>query len=914
MTVPDGAELSARRSERIAALLGETARLFNSSLDLQTVLFAVAARSTEVLGDGTVVFLIEPGKRDLAPAAIFHRDPKITAHWRATIEQFPIGLGEGITGTVALTGKADVAPVYLDSPDSVPGFAAAFGVKSYLAAPIRSRGRTFGVLGSSITSDDRHFDQTDLELAKLLADQAGLAIENARLFEASQQQSARLRALHEVSLELGVGRPVDEILRSSAEHAASLLKAFRTTLRVLDEATGTLICRMYVEEGVVRDPATWPGPLGLGEGAGGRAAVTGKPVTVQDYMAWDGASLVGRLEGHGSVISVPLRFGDRLLGSMTVVWQKPKQIDSSDAELLTLFANQAAVALEGARLYEAANRRRRQMEIVNALSLDLITVHDVDALLRSATQRAYDLLDCSSITLWWLDSTTQPPVLRPRCMTPHLPEMVELTLRLGEGITGRAALEERVIILNDYSAIDPVNEVGQLLQTRSALAAPVKLRDTVAGVLTVSSDLPRRYTWADGEVLALLANHVAAAVENAQLFAANRRHLQAAEALLAATAALAGAPDTQSALRTIVRAAASATGAQAARIVLVDEEGFVRSTAQYGMGAERWPDVYRLEGMGAEAIRLRQPVAVLDADREPGRLRPWVYEFGIRASLCVPLLLEQKPIGVMFVNFAAPREFADYDVQLLTIFAAQAAFAIERARLQTEASQTAALRELDRLKTEFIAVVSHELRTPLTLIYGFSELLAHTTPPPEQMKRMGEKIYAAASQMNKIVADLLDIGRIESGRLKLSIEPVKLSEVVDRVVRDLASLDNRYQWQVDLQTDVPEIHADPNRLLQVLTNLASNAMRYSPDGGRIKIRVEPAPEGVKISIADEGIGIPPEMLGRVFEKFYRVNTAVMHRSPGTGLGLAIAKGLVEAHGGHICAESAGPGHGSTFCV
>lgn len=234
-------------------------------------------------------------------------------------------------------------------------------------------------------------------------------------------------------------------------------------------------------------------------------------------------------------------------------------------------------------------------------------------------------------------------------------------------------------------------------------------------------------------------------------------------------------------------------------------------------------------------------------------------------------------------------------------------------------------REVDRLKSEFVSVVSHELRTPLTSILGYTELLLAREFDPVERREFIETIYKEAEHLSNLVEDLLNVSRIDAGKIKLDRWVIALPRLVRELVAQLnAELDvERHRLLLDVPETLPPIYADRDRVRQILGNLLSNAIKYSPEGGEVVLQASvlrqppasapplPPEPALLISVRDQGIGIPPHELGRIFERFYRVDNSNTRRIGGTGLGLAITKALVELHGGRIWAEST-PGEGSTF--
>ena len=269
-----------------------------------------------------------------------------------------------------------------------------------------------------------------------------------------------------------------------------------------------------------------------------------------------------------------------------------------------------------------------------------------------------------------------------------------------------------------------------------------------------------------------------------------------------------------------------------------------------------------------------------------------------------------RVIGALSVgNRVSARSFSGHDCQLLLALADYAAIAIENSRLYDE------VRLADRAKSEFVSFVAHELRTPMTSIRGYAELLAKGAVGPltPQQEEFLATILSNAERMQVLVSDLRDISRIELGQLQLELKPVRLTEALENGLEATrAQIDARSQrLELDVPDDLPPVYADPARLEQVLINLLSNAYKYTPEGGQIRVRARRQNGDVHCAVSDSGIGISPEDQARLFTKFFRSEDPAVREMPGTGLGLCIVKSLVELQGGHIIVESQ-LGRGTTF--
>ncbi len=278
-------------------------------------------------------------------------------------------------------------------------------------------------------------------------------------------------------------------------------------------------------------------------------------------------------------------------------------------------------------------------------------------------------------------------------------------------------------------------------------------------------------------------------------------------------------------------------------------------------------------------------------------------KFSTRSILAVPLTVRDKVIGVVEVlNKRDGKEFTEDDVQMLSVLAAQAAIAIENARLFQA--------------TDTVSDVVHELRTPMTSIIGYAKMLLIAEDlPPETRRSFMQTIHREANRLGNMVNDFLDLAKLESGRIRLERKPVDMGRVLDETLAMLRpQADERaVTLRLDAPSPVPAVVGDEARLKQVLVNLVGNAIKYNVEGGRVDVRVAVNEGWLRIAVQDTGLGIAAEDIPRVFEKFFRVKEAEEGKAKGTGLGLSIAKQIVESHGGEITVEST-LGKGSTFAI
>jgi signal transduction histidine kinase len=383
------------------------------------------------------------------------------------------------------------------------------------------------------------------------------------------------------------------------------------------------------------------------------------------------------------------------------------------------------------------------------------------------------------------------------------------------------------------------------------------------------------------------------------------RIYQRYERLLETSSDLASTLDLDSLLGRIVHVAAELTEAEAASLLLYDAETqhlyFEAATAGIDepMGKTPIPVANSIAGW---IFTEGKPILVDDVLRDPRFFREVdvLTRFQTRNVLGAPLRTKDKTIGVIEVVNKRQGMFDEDDVRLLQTLAAQAAVAIENSRLFQQ--------------SDLIAEMVHELRTPLASLTAAAYLLKRPDLPEDQRSKMGATVQAEVRRLNEMATDFLDLSRLESGRVRMTREPVHLGGLINECLEIIRPLAEAEQIRLEDNTDrdVPPVHGDRNRLKQVVLNLLTNAMKFNHRGGVVAVGLCRKGDTVELSVRDSGRGIPPESVSHIFERFYRVPEQES-TTPGTGLGLTIAERIVKSHGGQV-ALSSEVGVGSTFTV
>ena len=405
-------------------------------------------------------------------------------------------------------------------------------------------------------------------------------------------------------------------------------------------------------------------------------------------------------------------------------------------------------------------------------------------------------------------------------------------------------------------------------------------------------------------------------LENHLLMEELERHNRITNTLLAVSQAVSQSLDLQKIINSGLEKVAQCTGMEAS-FVYLGENDRLKLKGHHGLSPRMVIDVPEEIDMSSAIIgRIFEqsgPVVIEDLTKYTEKDLGFLSNGGYRSFAGVPLTILGEIIGVMGVATDFSGCFSRNNIELLTGIGREIAIAVRNAQLYEEASSARALRELDTMRTEFLANVSHELRTPLAVIKGSANsLLQPDVIFDEQTRRdFLVSIDKDADTLTRLVDDLLMMSRLEANALEVRKKPHKLNDVISSIKDRLENLTARHHLFIKVPDDIPPVEVDDVRIGEVLTNLVENAVKFSDDNTNIYIKAYTNNKEVIVSVADEGVGVPPELHERVFERFFQGDGRRAGRRKGTGLGLAICQGIIEAHGGKIWVESQ-PGKGAKF--
>jgi K+-sensing histidine kinase KdpD len=564
-----------------------------------------------------------------------------------------------------------------------------------------------------------------------------------------------------------------------------------------------------------------------------------------------------------------------------------------------------------------AQRRAERLTVLNAVSRLLSSRLRVEEVLDEVVRAAQRLLDADHVHLWTLEADRQQLRLSVTSSPPG--ESTLRVLPLNGSVAGEVLRSGEV-----YQTADVVDDARWTNRALTAaaelhgyLGIPLIARGESLGVLSILCHERRVYSEEDLDLMRAFAAQAAIAIANARLFGQAERRARRLAAWSEASRLVTSSLDLDAVLAAVVRSAKDVFDVDRARLWALDEASgdvVLMAASDGDVEGQGWITRMRTTGtLLGEVLTSGDVLQTPDILEHPlVQNRQYMEAEGLHGYIAVPLQLKERPFGVLVLFSRDRRYFQEDEVEILRALGQQAAVAIENARLFEVVGQVEALRELDRLKTEFLSTVSHELRTPLSYIHGYAELLLTRELTRAEVSEMAREIHRGSTSMVRLVDDLLDVSRIESGHFSLQAAPTKIEDLLTSLAGVLRVQADHHSITLDLpDRPLPSVLVDPARARQVLSNLLSNAVQYSPDGGEIVVSARAERRHVRVEVRDQGPGIPRDEQPRLWERFYRGRHAVISAHRGSGLGLAIVKHLVEAHGGEVGVESV-VGQGSTF--
>jgi PAS domain S-box-containing protein len=777
---------------------------------------------------------------------------------------------EGIVGWVAdcgepaLVGDVESDARYTPHP-ALPN------TRSEMAVPLKVGGRVLGVL--DVQSDQANaFTEADLFLLRALADQVAVSIENARLHVSMQRRLNEQTVLYETSAAISANLDADSVLRAIAAKLTEAAAVGGCTISRWDLDSNVIIpVAEYVVTSRYNPSRTWRTvgqamPLN-DDPLASQVLQTNRPVIMVGQGGKDTPTRPPSWSSTGwkTLLALPLQLEGRIIGLVELYDRRvSRKFAVDEVQLCQTLAHQTAMAMERIRLFNETRQRLSEVSELYTLANEIAANLDLNDVLDAIVQAIRRALGCRGCCIFLLDEASQ--MLEIKAASGLKPQWRDAArLRLGEGIAGRAAAEASPVYLAD-TLQDP-DYIFFDREVRSLLAVPLQAKGRVIGVINVDERMPDAFGPDQERLLTIAAAQAAIAIENARLFSEMLSEKRRTDA--------------------IIRYMADG-------LLMLDRHGVVVSCN---------PALATMLGMRRQDI-LGQQAVTPEADP---RLR----------AICEPATVKERT-GVLAHEVEIAPTISGGDAlppRRLRIFSTtvndETGRRIGEVRVVHDVTKE---RELEEMKDEFFSTISHELRTPLFSIQGFVRLILDGDVPDAGTQREFLVIIGRqAEQLTQLVTNLLNMSRLESGKLEMHRESVQLLDVLQQTLSKLQSIAQAKDiaLEADFPARLPTITGDQSWLEQVATNLVANAIKFTPEGGRVRVSAQDSNGEALVEVSDTGIGIPADALDRIFDKYYRVSDESGQRPEGTGLGLHIARQIVELHGGRIWAESE-LGQGSTF--
>jgi two-component system NtrC family sensor kinase len=930
-------ELAETRKALAEALEQQTATsevlkvISRSPGELEPVFQAMLDNATRICGAKFgVMFRMKNGQIELAAT---HNVPELLE--RYIVERGPSRPRPGSTMERAIQTNDAVHVVDVrEDVDARNNPAAKYaGARTLLTVPMLKESELVGFF-NIYRQEVRPFTDKQIELVQNFANQAVIAIENTRLLnelrEALQQQTATSEVLSVISSSPGQLEPV---FQAMLENATRICDAQCGNL-YLCEGDAFRIVAMHgaapaYAEARKHNPLVRPPP----DSALGRVAITKQLAHIADikttrsYIERDPFLIRGvDLGGYRTIVAVPMLKNSELIGAILIFRQKVEPFSDKHIELLSNFAKQAIIAIENTRLLnELRESLQQQTATADMLKVISRSTFDLQVVLKTLVESAAQLCDAYDSAIW------RPDGDRLLLVAHHGPIPAE-TLPLIRGtVAGRTVLDGRAFHIADLQTEDAEfpesSENARSWGFRSLLCVPLMREGVAIGTIALRRREAQLFTERQVALLQTFADQAVIAIENARLFNELRESLQQQTATANVLRVISRSTfDLKTVLNTLVESVARLCESDMAAIPrLIGSD--LHQFASYGYAPdfqeflERHPIV---PGRGTatgraalEGIIVHIPDVLADPEytlTEGQRIA------GYRALLAVPLMREGAAIGVLVMARNTQRPFTPKQMELASTFADQAVIAIENVRLFEEIQDKNRQLELaSQHKSQFVANMSHELRTPLNAIIGLTEMMVTNAARfgTEKAQEPLQRVNRAGTHLLGLINQILDLSKIEAGKLELTSQTVQLAPLIDEVIETARQLaeQNKNSLAAEAQENLGTITLDPMRLRQILLNLLSNACKFT-EQGEVKLRARRVRNGrdwIEMAVADTGIGMTADQQAKLFEEFSQAEATTAQRFGGTGLGLAIARKLARMMGGDVTVTSA-PGKGSVFTV
>lgn len=775
-------------------------------------------------------------------------------------------LNQGIVGQAAAAGKSRLVNDVSADPNFLP-HPALPNVKAELSVPLRTAQHITGVL--DIQSERLNaFSDSQFQLVQIVAGLLSTALTNARLQQVQQRYKKEQTLIYDSVVNLGTGMDMDTQLTSIGQKITDVIGAGACVICQIDETAQTVTALSeYVVNDAANPPGTWR-KLNMAisvaqDPVSQQILKAARPIVSraksQQQLGWQRPANAGDNSLCWNVLlALPIEIKMRVAGIIEIYdTNRNRQFSAEDVQICRILATQTALAIEQTRLFDETLRRLNEVSMLYAMAQKISSSLDLNDILNTIVTSLREAVGCRACCIFLIDETgNQLEIKAADGLKPQWRQMAKL--KLGQGAAGRAAAEGKTIYVPDTHN-DP-NFIFFDKDVHSLMVVPLMAHGHIIGAINVDDNRTAAFDSAQERLLTIAAAQAGAAIENARLFnrvAAEQQQLQA-----------------------IMQHMADG-------LLLINSQGTIitcNSTVAMMLGISH----NQITGKNTHAADLHPNLASITASTT----------HHARTGVLSKEVTIENP---------RPRTLQVFTTPVISDEGRQ----VGEVRLIHDVTKE---RELDQLKDDFFSTISHELRTPLFSIQGFAQLMLEEKDLDQDTQtEFLTTIQRQAGQLSEMVNNLLDISKLDEGKLVLERSPVSLLELIRQTTLKLQGFAHRQQINLvtALPAELPIVIGDAQRLEQVLTNLIGNAIKFSKEGDKVVITALAEEKQILVQVQDYGIGIPPDAVEQIFSRFYQAHGKHERSAMGSGLGLHIAKKIVDGHGGRIWAESES-GEGSIF--
>lgn len=924
-------DLELRNAE--LTILKNLSEAMSNSLDIKVITRTVGDNLREIFSSEVVLIMLVDDQHQMIHP--YYEYDKYEGGYTEYVEPFPIGTG--LTSKVIRTAKT----LLINNLEEAISNGAYFPpellaqsdgqlTQSWLGVPIIMSDRVLGVICLADYQPNT-FNQHHLRLLETLCSNIGVILENARLFQAEQQRVDELQLITSVQQGLTAKLDFQAIVDLVGDRLREIFKTSDLSIKWFDEQNRLTKIIYAFEHGnqiIVAD-----------QGLENSVTFTTLQRTRQPII-WktleEGNAISITVPGTDASLSgvhIPIITGSRLLGCITIEnFEQENSITDSDLRLLTTITGSLGAALENAHLFNETQRllieterRANELSVINSVQEALASKLDLPSIYEMIGEKTREVFKVQVVDITLYDAISNV-ISMPYSYENGDRSVMETREPFGFRLE---VIKNRQPILINKNFKETAQQLGNPVITgewpKAAIFVPLLVGDRVKGVISIQ-DLEKEnvFSQASVDLLQTLANSMSVALDNAQLFEETQRLLKQTEqraaelsAINTVSTALASELDVDALIQLVGEQTHSIFGADVTYVALLDKKGG-KINFKY-LNGEGLPTLNYGEGITTKVLEKGEPILInRDLDIELQKMRTKIIGQIPLSYLGVPILINGKAVGVLSVqNKQSEGIFDQADSRLLSIIASTLGSALQNAQLYSDAGKARMEAEhANHAKSAFLANMSHELRTPLNAIIGFTRIVRRKSEGilPEKQTENLDKVLISSEHLLNLINTVLDIAKIEAGRMDVLPANFRIQALIDLCYHTSQPLIRpNVMFEKVFDEHLGYIYSDQDKIRQIILNLLSNSAKFTSEG-KITLAAGLETEDLfSITVADTGIGIPPEAIDKIFNEFQQADATTTRKYGGTGLGLAISLNLAHLLGGEITVKSE-VGKGSIFTL